>query len=226
MTTDLMQHRLLAAECSGGTSGSEIKNLVVKLIRQYDIHGKLLDYGAGKGELLGTLEEHNRFVNLTGADILPRPSGLPEEIQWFEQDLNNLLEASEGDYDVVVCSEVIEHLENPRLTFRNLNGLLKKGGHLIVTTPNQECVRSYLGLFLGGHFTHFLGASYPAHITALLRVDCQRICAETGFAPPVFSYTNLGGIPKMPSLKWQSVSLGLLKGRLFSDNIGMITTKN
>lgn len=225
MTPDLVQHRLLAAECSGGTSGSEIKDLVISLIRQYELHGKLLDYGAGKGELIKTLEEHKFFDVLAGADILPRPSSLPAEIQWFEQDLNDPLNVGEGAYDVVICSEVIEHLENPRLTFRNLNGLLKKEGYLIVTIPNQESVRSYLSLLFGGHFTHFLGASYPAHITALLRVDLQRICAETGFAPPAFSFTNVGGIPKVPSIKWQSVSLGLLKGRLFSDNVAMIAVK-
>ena len=37
--------------------------------------------------------------------------------------------------------------------------------------PNQESIRSYAGLIFAGHFTHFLGACYPAHITALLRMD-------------------------------------------------------
>jgi hypothetical protein len=83
------------------------------------------------------------------------------------------------------------------------------GGTLILTMPNQESIRSYLGLLFAGHFVHFLGASYPAHITALLRTDLDRICTETRFTRCRFVYTNVGGIPKLPRLKWQQVSLGL-----------------
>ena len=80
-------------------------------------------------------------------------------------------------------------------------------------------------LVFGGHHAAFLGASYPAHITALLRLDLVRICAETGFTRPEFFYSNYGGIPRLPSISWQSVSFGLLRNRLFSDNIGMLTYK-
>jgi hypothetical protein len=41
----------------------------------------------------------------------------------------------------------------------------------------------------------------------------------------VFAYTGDGGIPKIPRISWQAVSFGLLKGRLFSDNVGMVTRK-
>jgi hypothetical protein len=54
----------------------------------------------------------------------------------------------------------------------------------------------------------------------------MRICSETGFESPSFHYTNVGGIPKMPLIKWQRASFGLLKGRLFSDNVGMIAKKS
>jgi hypothetical protein len=95
-----------------------------------------------------------------------------------------------------------------------------------MTTPNQESVRSFAGLLMGGHFVAFLGRSYPAHITALLRKDFQRICHETCFAPPQFYYTDSGGIPKLPQVHWQSLTFGLLKGRLFSDNLAVVTRKS
>ncbi len=126
---------------------------------------------------------------------------------------------------MVVCSETIEHLENPRQTFRSMNQLLRPGGLLVLTMPNQESIRSLIGLILGGHFVQFLGACYPAHITALVRLDLVRLCSEAGFAPPSFSYTNCGGIPKRPSFTWQRASFGLLRGRPFSDNIAMVTRK-
>src|SRR5215472_15355814 len=148
------------------------------------------------------------------------PTGLHETVNWYRQDLNEEISAEEP-FHAVICSEVIEHLENPRATFRAFYKLLRPGGTLILTMPNQESIRSYVGLLFGGHFVHFLGASYPAHITALLRADLDRICAETRFTRCRFAYTNVGGIPKLPWLKWQQVSLGLLRGRLFSDNLAL-----
>ena len=213
-----------AAEASGGTSCSEIKDLVLQLVREEGLRGSLLDFGAGRGELIGKLVNLGRFTTVTGADILERPTGLPGTVNWYRQDLNEEISV-EGPFDAVICSEVIEHLENPRATFRSLYKLLRPGGTLILTMPNQESIRSYVGLLFGGHFIHFLDSSYPAHITALLRVDLDRICAETRFTRCRFVYTNVGGIPKLPWLKWQQVSLGLLRGRLFSDNLALVARK-
>jgi hypothetical protein len=69
------------------------------------------------------------------------------------------------------------------------------------------------------------GASYPAHITAILEKDFERICEETGFSKPAFSYSNHGRIPKMTSVLWQQISGGFLRGRFFSDGLALLTHK-
>jgi 2-polyprenyl-3-methyl-5-hydroxy-6-metoxy-1,4-benzoquinol methylase len=221
---NLQEHRQRAAALSGGTSNSNIKELVIRLLKAGEAQGPLLDFGAGQGELLRHFSTIGLGKPLSGADIAARPATLPQEVEWFTQDLNEPLRIGKR-FGTVVCSETIEHLENPRLVFRNLAELLIPGGTLVLTMPNQECIRSYVGLILGGHFTHFLGTTYPAHITALLRMDLQRLCGESGFEPPVFAYTGDGGIPKIPRISWQAVSFGLLNGRLYSDNVGMVTRK-
>jgi SAM-dependent methyltransferase len=38
-------------------------------------------------------------------------------------------------FDVVVMSEVLEHLHSPHLGLKNIHGILKKGGTLILSTP-------------------------------------------------------------------------------------------
>jgi len=58
-----------------------------------------------------------------------------------------------------------------------------------------------------------------AHITALLRKDLVRILSEAGFSDVRFHFTDHGGLPKLPAVSWQQVSLGLLKGCRFSDNV-------
>jgi 2-polyprenyl-3-methyl-5-hydroxy-6-metoxy-1,4-benzoquinol methylase len=221
---DLREARKKASELSGGTSSRDIKGLVLRCLREAGANGSLLDYGAGKGELLAHLHRDGRFRELAGVDLFQRPAHLPEAIAWYSQDLNDMV-CIDRQFDTVVCSETIEHLENPRHVFRCLHGLLRPGGVLVLTMPNQESIRSYVGLLFGGHFTLFLASCYPAHITALVRLDLVRICAETGFSEPAFWFTDCGGIPKIPSVSWQSVSFGLLHGQLFSDNLGMIARK-
>ena len=76
-----------------------------------------------------------------------------------------------------------------------------------------------------GHHVAFLDESYPAHLTALVRRDLERLCAEAGFEPPAFSYTDSGAVPKWTSVTWQSLSFGLLRGRLFSDNLVAVTRR-
>lgn len=222
---DLTQSRIAASQHSGGTSTDVIKDLIIDCLGKEDAKGSLIDFGAGRGELLVRLTQSRKFEILAGADLFPRPAELDAQLEWHQQDLNEPLKL-DRQFDCVVCSETIEHLENPRQTFRNLHQLTKPGGLLVLTMPNQESIRSYAGLLLGGHFTYFLGACYPSHITALLRLDLTRICREVGFQPPKFRYTNSGGIPKLPLVSWQRVSFGLLRGRLFSDNIAMVTRKS
>lgn len=217
---DLVEARRRASELSGGISSDAIKDLVVAMLRAEGASGSLLDFGAGRGELLARLHAAGEFAELAGADLFERPAGLPEAIAWHRGDLNEPFDAGRV-FDVVVCSETIEHLENPRHVFRTLRSLLRPGGLLVLTMPNQESIRSYVGLILAGHFTLFLGNCYPAHITALLRMDLERLCNEAGFEKPRFRYTGEGCIPKATWTTWRRASFGLLKGRLFSDNVGM-----
>lgn len=49
-----------------------------------------------------------------------------------------------GRYDIAVCVEGIEHLENQWNLVRNLNRALKPGGHLVLTTRNILDFRSRL----------------------------------------------------------------------------------
>ena len=76
-----------------------------------------------------------------------------------------------------------------------------------------------------GNLADMNGASYPAHITAILEKDFERICEETGFSKPAFSYSNHGRIPKMTSVLWQQISGGFLRGRFFSDGLALLTHK-
>lgn len=217
----LYQRRAEAAMTSRGISSEPILNAALAALKTVPCGMRLLEFGAGTGNLLRRLVDSACQGSLTGADILPRPVWLPESISWVQADLNQSTCLLESSFDIIVTTEVIEHLENPRAVAREFARLLRPGGRVVLTTPNQESIRSMLSLLATGHFVAFQESCYPAHISALLRTDLKRIFTEAGFQNIRFNFTNHGGIPKLPQITWQQISMGLLRGRLFSDNLVM-----
>lgn len=214
--SELLKKRKIASAQSLGLSDRVIYKNVINLLRKHNLQrGLLLDYGAGQGEFLKLLKNHSNF-KLHGIDLMK--SNI-EGIKWLVHDLNQPICLESEKYDIITAIEVIEHLENPRQTVRDLYKILKPGGRIILTTPNNESWRSVISYIIRGHFVAFTESSYPAHITALNRVDIYRVLIEAGFKDIHFSYTNTGMVPSIPNLTWQKCSLGLLKGLRYSDNL-------
>lgn len=221
----LENQRLIAAKASCGASSDIIYNRIIQIVEGYNLRGRLLDYGAGVGHLTRRLWAMHRFEEVHGIDLLPRPDDLSFEIAWHCLDLNQEGPLPADTFDTLIAAEVIEHLENPRLVAREWYRLLKPGGVVVLSTPNNESIRSLLSLVMRGHYVEFDDSCYPAHITPLLRKDLARILSEAGFSDVRFQFSDRGGVPRLPTVSWQQVSLGLLKGCRFSDNVIAIAVK-
>lgn len=72
------------------------------------------------------------------------------DITEIHSDLNAPLDLHDNQFDVVICREVIEHVESVPHVLREFNRVLKPGGTLILTFPNRLQIRSrFLHLFSG-----------------------------------------------------------------------------
>ena len=58
-------------------------------------------------------------------------------------------ELEQKKFDVIIISEVIEHLFEPQALLEKAKFLLKKGGYLIVTTPNVLFWKNRFKMFFG-----------------------------------------------------------------------------
>lgn len=100
----------------------------------------ILDYGCGTGFTL-TCPLGQGGDRILGIDPHP-PSvdiaveqNLYDNVRYAVGDLNDLLEQNER-FDVIICSEVLEHLQEPGAYLEGFNKLLKMPGILIVSVPN------------------------------------------------------------------------------------------
>lgn len=222
----LLDKRKFAAEVTAGISNDHsIYDAIERLVAKYSMGGSVLDFGSGTGNLTSRLIKANTFDSVHAADLIEPPDDIASLSSWTTCDLNEPTPFPSSSFDVVVSSEVIEHLENPRAVSREWFRLLRPGGKLVFSTPNNESWRSILALVIKRHFTAFSDGCYPEHITALVGKDIQRIMAETGFISTTISYSNSGGLPRFAAIKWQTISAGILKGCRFSDNIIAMATK-
>jgi 2-polyprenyl-3-methyl-5-hydroxy-6-metoxy-1,4-benzoquinol methylase len=223
---DLSAFRKKAAELSEGVSNDGVYGAIERLVADVGGSGDVLDFGAGTGQLTKRLVASGRFRAVSGADLYPKPSDMPAGINWIVGDLNDRIPVADASFDLVIGAEVIEHLENPRAVCREIFRLLRPGGRVLLSTPNNESWRSVIALLVRGHFVAFGETAYPAHITALTRADLRRALTESGFRDVVFSFTDVGGIPGMPERTWGSVLGPLARGLRFSDNVLVVARKS
>jgi SAM-dependent methyltransferase len=95
----------------------------------------ILDAGAGRG-VRNRYEYADVGAWVVGADLDPSVKENPNLDEAVVADLSHL-PFEPGTFDLVFSKYVLEHLERPLATFRELRRVLKGGGHLVFHTPNR-----------------------------------------------------------------------------------------
>ena len=175
-----------------------------------DLTGRhVLDLGCGRGELLRTAAE--RFErSLTGVDwAAPRlaaAGGSRRPVRLVTHDLARPLPFPAGAFDVIFCTETLEHLKAPAACLVEMRRVLTPGGRLIVSVPNATGFFPFsrLGWLVRGRWlrTRLLPYEYPgntdqpidtcfdyAEIMALVREAGLTVEARTGYR--YFRYLEL-----------------------------------
>lgn len=143
---------------------------------------RALDVGCGPGDLLEELAERLPGARISGADVSEQSIALARKkdpgAELFLADLTAPdFEARQADrlglFDLVVCSEVLEHIEDDALAARRLAEWLAPGGQLIVTVPGGRMSRFDRVI---GHHRHYR----PRQLRRLLQgaeLEVERVVA-------------------------------------------------
>ncbi len=192
-STEVRAHRSL------GSSSEAIYRMVARALATHNIRGEVLvDVGCGKGNLQSFVA--GQFDRYIGVDVVHYDE-FPTDAEFVKVNLDTgTAPLDDACADVVASVETIEHLENPRAFMRELVRLVKPGGFVVVTTPNQLSLLSLMTLIVKKQFQAFQNTDYPAHITALLEIDLRRIADECGLRDVTFRYSHKGRILFTPSV--------------------------
>ena len=98
----------------------------------------ILDASCGTGDCLKMLWDEFGCRHLTGTDISGAALAITREIcpqaELHELDLEK--QKLPGDFDLVLCQQVLEHLVEPETALHNLTAMLRPGGVLVITVPD------------------------------------------------------------------------------------------
>ena len=102
-----------------------------------EFEGKTLDIGCGIGEVL------SMYKDSVGIDINPHCVNYCKE-QGFNASVGDIYEIpyNNDTLNTVLCSNVLEHLDNPDKAMSELRRVLVKGGKLIITVPMKRAFKN------------------------------------------------------------------------------------
>jgi 2-polyprenyl-6-hydroxyphenyl methylase/3-demethylubiquinone-9 3-methyltransferase len=152
----------------------------------------VLDLGCGNGTFLALFRD--RGWKLYGTDFSPTGIAIAQqnfpEIQFFLADstspAGDILERV-GPVDLILSTEVIEHLYDPRGFLRNAHQLLKPGGTLILSTPYHGYFKNLMLALTGKLDRHFTVLWDHGHIKFWSRKTLTQALQETGFTEIKFA---------------------------------------
>jgi len=101
---------------------------------------KILDIGCASGLNL-TLLFHLGFEDIEGIDLVPQFVERARRLNLNVRQADLFLYQSEHKYDVVICTEVLEHLEDPELALKKIREFLKEEGIIYLSVPVYDSVK-------------------------------------------------------------------------------------
>lgn len=123
----------------------------------------VLDVGCGEGFLDRVLLDRFPGIELTGVDASAAALSVAKtrcpEATFHEAAIEGLDEILSEEFDLVVCSEVLEHLPRPDV---GLHALMRRcGGHALLTVPWEPWFQ--IANFARGKYFPTLG-NHPEHV--------------------------------------------------------------
>ncbi|HTT36066.1 MAG TPA: class I SAM-dependent methyltransferase [Burkholderiales bacterium] len=167
---------------SHATNVTDYMRIVARRVLAGPAKRRILDIPAGSGKLA-------ELLRAAGHDVVCADINR-EHPHYVYADMERALPFSDGEFDVAICLEGVEHLIDPVPLVRELTRVTRVGGEIIVSIPNVANFYSRLQFLLTGTFYQFNPAEVPAvapgemrdrgHITPLTYFQLRYLFGQFG----------------------------------------------
>jgi 2-polyprenyl-3-methyl-5-hydroxy-6-metoxy-1,4-benzoquinol methylase len=104
----------------------------------------VVELGCRYGDVLAPLRDKNRVTGVDIDRVALKQCAAKYHIATLLANLNAPLPLDDGQFDVVILSEVLEHLPYPSITLGEAWRILRPGGKLVGSVPNGTKLRNRL----------------------------------------------------------------------------------
>jgi len=168
-----------------------VKNLLTQ--RQDDAPIRIVDLGCGPGTNIFDVFDacvEFKHVQWFGLDLNQREAGMGASRSHYRVQERNMeaihfmsgdifkLPFADNSIDILISSEVVEHLPEPLPAMKEMQRVLKSGGYAMVTTPNPRNLPEMLGYALD---KITLGGFKKLYWKGQDEVSAPPLSAEVGF---------------------------------------------
>jgi 2-polyprenyl-3-methyl-5-hydroxy-6-metoxy-1,4-benzoquinol methylase len=146
---------------------------------------RVLDIGCGNGSTAG--EYLKLGCTVVGIDVsesgiaLARQAHPRGRFECMAIDDGILERLHESPFDLIVSTEVVEHLYDPRTYARACIAALRNGGRFVLTTPYHGYLKNLAIAVLGGWDAHADPLWDGGHIKFWSKATLRRLLEEAGF---------------------------------------------
>ncbi len=166
------------------------RRLILRILAAGDPIERFVDLGAGTGELIAEVQAAYPEARIVGVELSAEGTELARRrvpgATFYQLDLLTQKPPSElrGSATHAVCSEVLEHIEQPERLLANASRYLAPGCRIIVTVPGgpMSAFDRYIG-----HRSHYR----PSELRALLDRCGYNVEIATGAGFPFFNIYRL-----------------------------------
>lgn len=190
---------------SGPQSCGYITPKIISILKSLDSQ-RVADIGAGNGALCRVIKKSGIDVvgieyDKKGVDVAQKNNNDIKFYNFGVQDNPLEILAHESQFDAIVSTEVVEHLFSPHLLPRYAHPLLKKGGHLVISTPYHGYLKNFAIALLNKWDHHHTALWHGGHIKFWSNATLTQLLEENGF-----KVTQFYGVGRLPFL-WKSMIL-------------------
>ena len=173
-----------------GASGEGLTRTFLALVKNLNGVSTICDLGCGNGYMTGRLAALG--YNVVGIDASETGLFIARqtypEVQFHRCVIGGLSNNDFGKFDLVISSDVIEHLYRPSDLLSDAHCLLKAGGQILIGTPYHGYLKNVALSLTGKMDSHFTVLDDAGHVKFFSVRTLSSLLQRNGFCDLRFTF--------------------------------------